>query len=138
VGVITTTLVISGILLRTDPQVMEAVVERRAALGQFEIDRSPAEFISVLDCRQLGREAWIVWPTSAVTFHRIGDCATARHRAALVARGVAGEVSYPVARRHAVFTGHWPQWRPLDAPLENVRIYVGRPPRSKRRAALPL
>lgn len=117
-----TVMVITGMMTRYDPGVMETAVRNHEALGHLQVTRPYTEYVAMLDCGLLGRPVVVVWPDGKRTRHVVGDCAAAGDRAALEARGLVVEVSHEVAVREGVPVGRYVL--PVDGPVDGVTVQL--------------
>ncbi len=101
------------------PGVMERVYENRLRWGHVEACPECIGMVALLEREHLGRRVWLQRPgRPAEGPFLVVDCAAAKNRPHLQARGLVAEVDWPTSRR----------WR-MAGPIDAVTIYFANPAR---------
>lgn len=112
------TLIASGLATSYSDGVMAEVVANRIAWNQLPPDTDAAQGVALLTCDRLGERVWITTPTRILPAV-VTDCAQAGHRAELVERGWAVDLSAELAAELGA----------VLAPLAGVQVWDGFPMR---------
>lgn len=119
---------LQGSVTYYNPGIMEATYQARLQWGHVAPCADCIGLIALLDREHLGKRVWLQRPGHPVEGpFLVTDCAAAKDRARLRARGLVAEVGWPVAQR----------WR-MTGPIEGVTVYFADPtprPAPQTRAA---
>lgn len=112
---------LTGSVTYYNPGIMEATYRARLQWGHVAPCPDCVGMIALLDPAHLGKRVWLQRPGHPIEGpFLVVDCAAEKDRARLRARGLVGEVGWPVAQR----------WR-MTAPIHGVTVWFTNPTRAE-------